>query len=363
MTLDPSNPLSTQFLAEVQASLDRFCDEQRSKWTSLTADRMSLLWDQLDHFLQAGKRIRPAFCYWAYVAVEGSHPTSPGIIDVAASLDLLQGFALIHDDLIDASDTRRGSPSAHRFFEGYHASQSWLGDSEHFGTSSAILLGDLLFAWSVSMVEKADVPPERLARARSYLDEVRTEVLAGQFLDLLIETRPLNPSTLIDDACFVMEFKTAKYTVTRPMMVGAGLALASEHILQGFEIFGAHVGRAFQMRDDLLGLFGDSEVTGKPSGDDLRSGKKTVVIGYALQDASHRDAERLTHMLGNPDLTQDDIDQARQILVDCGAVDRTQRAITQAAEAGIKILDSCHLSSEGHLGLVGLVQACVERSA
>jgi len=363
MRLDPQQPLGEDFRARVEASLDHFFDTQRDRLAQ-TGDRLNLVWDQVRHFARGGKRLRPAFCYWGYVAAAGAADEPPNaVMDIAASLDLLHLSALMHDDVIDSSDTRRGGPAAHRFFEAYHREQDWQGDSERFGLSAAILLGDLLFAWSMSMVEQASIAGDRLKRARPYLDAMHSEVLAGQFLDLMHQARPSGRDDLLRDAGLVMDLKTAKYTVARPVQIGAALGLAGEDVQEGLGLFGAHVGHAFQMRDDLLGVFGDPAVTGKPAGDDLREGKKTVVIGYALQQGSPADAEALSRMLGDPGLSEADVDRARQILVESGAVESTERAIVTEASAGMKYLHRLDLSAEGTYALMTLVHACVERSA
>ena len=363
MRLNPHEPLDEDFLNAVQASFDRFFSTQQDLLAP-TGDRLDMVWDQARHFARGGKRMRPAFCYWGYVAVAGAEKEPPqAIMDIAASLDLLHVSALVHDDLIDDSELRRSGPSAHRFFEAYHRDQGWPGDSEHFGRGAAVLLGDLLFAWSVSMVEQASISAERLRRARPYFDAMRTEVVAGQFLDLVHQAKPSQGEDLLNEAGLVMEFKTAKYTVARPVQIGAALGLASDDIQQGLGRFGAHVGHAFQMRDDLLGVFGDPAVTGKPAGDDIRDGKKTVLIGYALRDASPSDALRLTTMLGDPNLTEADIDEARRILTECGAVESTEKAIVSEAAAGMKYIHRLDLSPEGAYALMALMHAAVERAA
>ena len=363
MRFDPQHPLGEDFQAAVQASLDRFFDAQHDLLAQ-TGDRLSLIWDQARHFGQGGKRLRPAFCYWGYVAAASTQDAPPpAIIDISASLDLLHLSALVHDDLIDASDTRRGGPAAHRFFEAYHRAQGWSGDSERFGRSAAILLGDLLFAWSESIIDATGIPAERMKRARPYLDAMRSEVLAGQFLDLIHQAKPSGRAEMLRDAGLVMEFKTAKYTVSRPVQIGAALGLADDGLQQGLGRFGVHVGRAFQMRDDMLGIFGDPAVTGKPAGDDLREGKKTALIGYALAGASDADAAALAGMLGDPDLGEAEIERARYILVESGAVEATEKAIVNEAAAGVQYLNRLDLNPDGAYALMALVHACVERTS
>jgi len=363
MKLDPQQPLNDEFLSDVQASLDHFLDTQRDL-LSQTGDRLDMVWDQVHRLAQGGKRMRPAFCYWGYVAAAGAEKDPPeSVMDIAASLDLLHLSALVHDDLIDESDTRRGAPAAHRYFEAYHKAQGWQGDSRRFGRGAALLMGDLLFAWSGSMVEQATISAERLKRARPYLDAMRSEVVAGQFLDLIHQDKPSQGEEWITEANLVMEFKTARYTVSRPVQVGAALGLAGDDTQQGLSRFGAHVGYAFQMRDDLLGIFGDPAVTGKPAGDDLREGKKTVLVGYALMSAAPDDARLLTSMLGDPSLTETDVGEARRILIESGAVDATEKAIVTEASAGMKFLHRLDLHTEGAYALMALVHAAVERTA
>ena len=363
MRLDPQQPLNDEFRSAVQASLDHFLDTQRDL-LSQTGNRLDMVWDQVQRFAQGGKRLRPAFCYWGYVAAAGAGKEPPqAVMEIASSLDLLHLSALVHDDLIDDSDTRRGGPSAHRYFEAYHRAQGWPGDSDHFGRGAAVLMGDLLFAWSVSMVEQAEISAERLKRARPYLDAMRSEVVAGQFLDLLHQDKPSHGEALVEEAHLVTEFKTARYTVARPVQIGAALGLAGDDTLQGLSRFGAHVGDAFQMRDDLLGIFGDPVVTGKPAGDDLREGKKTVLVGYALNNATPDDAHRLAQMLGDPTLSETDIDEARRILIESGAVDATEKAIVTEASASMKFLHRLDLHAEGTYALMALVHAAVERAA
>ena len=363
MRFDPQQPLGDDFQAAVQSSLDRFFDTQRDLLAA-TGDRLALIWDQARHFAQGGKRLRPAFCYWGYVAAAATADAPPvTIIDIAASLDLLHLSALVHDDLIDASDTRRGGPAAHRFFEARHRAQGWSGDSERFGRSAAILFGDLLFAWSESIIDATGIPADRMKRARPYLDAMRSEVLAGQCLDLIHQAKPSGRVDMLRDAGLVMEFKTAKYTVSRPVQIGAALGLADESVLQGLGRFGVHVGRAFQMRDDLLGVFGDPAVTGKPAGDDLREGKKTALIGYAMAGASESDAAALSRMLGDPDLGTAKIEQARRILIESGAVEATEKAIVNEAAAGVSYLNRLDLNPDGAYALMALAHACVERAA
>jgi len=363
MPFDPNQPLGADFTAVIQARLDRFLQTQADLLAG-AGDGLDLVWRQARRFTRGGKRIRPGFCYWGYVAAAQPEADVPaGVLDVAASLDLLHLSALIHDDLIDSSDRRRGGPSAHREFEAAHRGAGWAGEAGHFGQSAAILLGDLMFAWSVALADQAGLTARAAKRARPYLDAVRAEVLAGQYLDLMQQSQPATGRAGVKSAQLVMEFKTAKYTVARPVQIGAALAGADDATVQGLGRFGTHVGVAFQLRDDLLGVFGDPQVTGKPAGDDLREGKKTVLVAYASRDGEPEDARRLTELLGDPGLTEADVDQAKDILIRSGAVNKTERAIATAVTAGLRYLHQLDLTMAGTSALVSLTHVAVERVA
>ncbi|MBA3528243.1 MAG: polyprenyl synthetase family protein, partial [Propionibacteriaceae bacterium] len=229
--------------------------------------------------LQGGKRLRPAFAVWGYVAADGIPVAGlNALLGAAASLEMLHVSALVHDDVMDSSDLRRGLPAAHRQFEAQHVGSGWLGDPEAFGRAGAILLGDLLLMWSVQMLHCSGLPESTLARALPILEAMRTEVTCGQYLDVVAQAHRLpadssvQPATelALDEASRVVEYKSARYTVQRPCQLGAALGGGDDRLHRALGEYGSPLGRAFQFRDDLLGVFGDSQLTGKPTGDDLR---------------------------------------------------------------------------------------------
>jgi geranylgeranyl diphosphate synthase type I len=356
---DPAAPLSAAFQQGVTEQLEGFLTAQGERLSD-TGDRLDLLWSQARRVVAGGKRMRPAFCYWGCVAAGHGDLAEP-IVRVAASFDLLHAAALIHDDIIDRSDTRRGHPAAHRAFAQAHAARGWSGSSERFGHDVAIVFGDLLLAAAVAMVERSGVAADRLGQARPYLDAARTEVMAGQYLDLLLQAEGSAASAA--DAALVVEFKTAKYTVTRPVQAGAALGWADPATLAGLGRFGSHLGQGYQLVDDLLGLFGDPAATGKPVGDDLREGKRTYLIAAALERARPAAAARLTTYLGNPVLNSDQVAAAQSILVESGAVAATQRRLAQLVEAALAELTGLDLTEPGRTALIALTHAAVDRVA
>ncbi|GAA3691662.1 polyprenyl synthetase family protein [Gordonia hankookensis] len=317
-----------------------------------------------DFVLQGGKRVRPVFAYAGWLAglsssgreLPATGPDSPGAQDalrVAASLELVQACALIHDDIIDRSDTRRGRPTVHRVFERRHIDDGWAGDAAHHGAAAAILLGDLALAWADDMVHghhpgDATVPGETAPRplpasVGRVWSSMRTEVLGGQYLDIVNEA---GGDESVDAAYRVMRFKTAAYTVARPLELGATLASAPASLIGDLRSIGHDLGVAFQLRDDLLGVFGDPDRTGKPSGDDLVAGKRTALLAVGLARAGERDpalAERLRAAVGRP-LTEDEVRTARSILTDVGAVDEIETQISGLLTSALATLGAADMS-------------------
>ena len=253
--------------------------------------------DRLIRYISAGgKRLRPQFLCWGFLAAHpeadrfaAGAPLPTGVLKAAAALELIQACALIHDDIIDRSDTRRGQPSVHRSVQKLHADHGWSGDGEHYGLSSALLLGDLALAWADDLFTDGFLDLDGPAGALDAWRAMRTEVLAGQLLDLRISAdQSGDPEADAADAMIVNRYKTAAYTVERPLHLGAALAGASEATVEALREYGSVIGIGFQLRDDLLGVFGDPAVTGKPAGGDLIEGKRTVLLAMARAQLQSR---------------------------------------------------------------------------
>ena len=241
-----------------------------------------------------GKRLRPAFVYWGHRATGAHH--DPEVLLPAGAVELLHTFALLHDDVMDRSLERRGRAAGHAALADRHRQDDRLGDSDWFGCSAAVLAGDLTFVWADELFESAAIAPDVLARARCVFTTLRAEVIAGQYLDLgLAAARDADEAA----AHKVALLKSARYTVTRPLLIGAALSpsagVAVEEILRSY---GDAVGVAFQMRDDVLGLFGDPATTGKGVLDDLREGKRTLLLLRALRLATPAATGRATRSSG-----------------------------------------------------------------
>ncbi|KQX76146.1 polyprenyl synthetase family protein [Aeromicrobium sp. Root472D3] len=306
------------FTTRVDHTLTRFVEHQRSLFAAMGPD-LDELADAAIAFVGGGKRLRPQFCLAGWL-VAGGDPDEPGIVPAAASLEWLQGSALVHDDLMDGSDTRRGRPAVHRAFEASHRDAGRVGDPAGFGESVAVLLGDLMLSWCDEMFRASDLPT--VPAALAYLDLCKTEVVAGQFLDVVGQTR----ATLsVAEAMRVVRFKSAKYTVERPLHMGAALAGADATMIDALSEVALPLGEAFQLRDDVLGVFGDPAVTGKPAGDDLREGKRTVLVARAHELADEAGRALLTEGLG----TADAVDALATLIRTSGALDAVEADISR----------------------------------
>ena len=320
----------------IDAALTAFLDRQAEVICGIDASLGAYADAVRDFVLRGGKRLRPAFAYWG--ARGAGLADSDALVACVASLEFVQASALMHDDLIDGSDTRRGMPSIHRRFAALHEGEGWSGRPEEFGTAAAILLGDLCLAWSDELLCSAGMPVAAVAAARRDFDLMRTEVSAGQYLDVLSEVRrDVSEAT----AAKVARYKSAKYTIERPMLIGASLAGAPERIRERYSRIGLPLGEAFQLRDDVLGVFGDPAQTGKPAGDDLREGKHTFLIARAWAGADAAQRAALDAGLGNPGLDEAGVERLRAVLMDTGALaDTEQRIESLAAEAEAALEDS-----------------------
>ncbi len=286
--------------------------------------------------MEGGKRLRPEFL-WCGWSAGGGRPDDRGtdaVVTVGAALEFIQACALIHDDIIDRSERRRGGPSMHRAVAKAHADDGLAGDSEHFGVSAALLLGDMALAWADDLFTAGAHSLNAVGRALPIWRAMRTEVLAGQLLDLLVTaSTSSDPVLQASDAMQVNRFKTAAYTVERPLQLGAVLAGADEQVLKALRRYGADIGIAFQLRDDLLGVFGDPAITGKPAGDDLLEGKRTLLLALARSELAGRPL--LTELDSGIGSAEADPGRLAAIIGTTGAVRQIENRITTLVESGL----------------------------
>ncbi len=350
---------------QVQRTLTEHVESRLAECAELDSGFAAAVRELSRFVLGGGKRIRPTFAWWGWRAAGGAAegPAAEAMLRTASSLELIQACALVHDDLIDESDTRRGHPTVHRKFARTHYEERWAGGSAQFGMSAAVLLGDLALAWADDMLHTAGLEPAALVRGLRPWRAMRTEMLAGQYLDVFSQVRG---DETPEAALRVAELKSASYTVARPLQLGAEIAGADQRTLAALENFGHDIGVAFQLRDDLLGVFGDPEVTGKPAGDDLREGKRTLLIAEALQEARAQGDERavaeLRAVLGDPDVSADRIESARSVLVRLGAQTAVEKRIAELTGSAHRTLNSAGLAEPAATRLGELAVAVTDRT-
>ena len=297
-----------------------------------------------DFVLGGGKRIRPLYGWAGFVGAGGSNgPEDPqAVLKAVSALEFIQACALIHDDIIDSSATRRGNPTVHKAVEAAHREANQVGEASHYGTSVAILVGDLALAWADDMIYDSGLSTEALARLRAPWRAMRTEVIGGQLLDISLEASGSEDPQLARN---VNRFKTAAYTIERPLHIGAAIANADATTIEAFRGYGHDIGIAYQLRDDLLGVFGDPSVTGKPAGDDLREGKRTELLSRALSlvDASSPTA---AHTLRQGVGTDDNVAELAAIIESSGAVEEMEDQISDLLDTGLAYITAANLPGE-----------------
>jgi len=238
------------------------------------------------------------------------------ITRASCAVELMQSFLLIHDDVMDRSELRRGRPTLHRWYQTRCAKQ--VRDAEHFGSAMAILAGDLASQWAMLVLSQASFSPDRVARALACYNRIAVDVCYGQVLDMILPQYPLNEARE-EDLWKVMQYKTARYTTEGPLHLGAILAGADAGMLEQLSAYGVPLGVAFQLQDDILGVFGEEAQTGKLAASDLTDGKRTPLLVKAWKRGSERERRVLTQVLGNPAATAEAIEAARRVLEDTGA--------------------------------------------
>jgi geranylgeranyl diphosphate synthase, type I len=334
----------------IDAVLGEFLTERRATLAEAHPVAAGLA-DELMRVIDAGgKRLRPMFCYWGFRA--GGGEDGEPIVRAAASLELLHTFAIIHDDVMDRSALRRGQPAS-------HIQMAAEGDG-HAGVSAAILAGDLALSLSDELFCEAGFPAERFLAGFRWYNRMRTEVVAGQYLDLVASKGPAPAEAMVRR---IARLKSGGYTVEKPLLIGAALAGPAPEIEAALSGFGATLGEAFQLRDDVLGAFGDPAETGKDADGDLREGKRTLLVSRALAACSPKERAFVEAHLGRPDLSAAGADAIRQIMRSSGALDSTLATIEELRVGAVGALAAANITPDVSAALAELADlAAIRRS-
>jgi geranylgeranyl diphosphate synthase, type I len=341
----PAPPSLSLLAGRVDDRLADLFAEEVARWRPVDEALVAPL-VSLQRLVEAGgKRLRPAFCHWAFVGA-GGDGDDPKVVDAGAAFEMLHAFALVHDDVMDGSDTRRGRRSAHLTYADDHAAGGWLGEPRRFGEGAAILIGDLAHVYADRLL--GDVPGE----VAEVWHELRLELNVGQYLDLVGTARADRDRAL---AHRIARYKSGKYTIERPLHVGAALAGRLADLQGPLSAYGDPLGEAFQLRDDVLGAFGDPDRTGTPVGQDLREGKPTPLLAVAAERATAAEGTVLG-LVGGPDVTDLDVARIQQVLVDTGALAQVEELIDVLTTRAIDAIEAADITAESRDELVDLAR-------
>mgnify|MGYP000586332734 CR=1 FL=1 len=348
-----SAPASLLQLAErVTTRLDEFLAAERNRWAGFDSELAHPIDEIRRLVLSGGKRLRPAFCHWGYVGAGGGNADQIDI-DAGAAFELMHAFALFHDDVMDDADARRGQPTTHTVSAEQHAEHGWAGESRRFGEGVAILVGDLAFVYADQLLEEASLEASKI------WNELRIELNIGQYLDILGGVSRTRDVAKADRIC---RYKSGKYTIERPLHLGAVLAAPerADELLPHLSNYGLPLGDAFQMRDDVMGAFGDEAITGKPVGGDLIEGKPTPLLARATRRAT--DAQRaVLELVGDPDMDAETVARVQQVMVETGGLDELEAHISELTESAVTSLDTAPITDLAKTELILLAEFVSQR--
>jgi geranylgeranyl diphosphate synthase type I len=308
-------------------------------------------------FASGGRRLRPLFCHCGWTAA-GGDPNAPAPARAGAALELFHSSALVHDDIADCAPTRRDRRAVHRLFADLHPHREEATAAGRFGTGAAVLVGDLCLAWSDELLQRAAGDGTALHRAAPWISAMRAEAVAGQFLD----GDDSDEGDELDRAWRVVQLKSAACAVQRPLQIGAALAGADEQVLRGFSAFGHSIGAAFQLRDDVLGVFGDPATASRPAIDDLREGKPTVLVALARERADASQGAALDALHGDPHLDDSGAEALRGIIRETGAAEEVAQLVADKRQQALAALEAMRIEPNAQQVLAGLASTATVRA-
>jgi geranylgeranyl diphosphate synthase type I len=358
--MKPGDHIELSTLREsINQALTTFIDGENQYITGIGSELNPVAASLRSFLLDSGKRFRPLFAAVGYLGAGAT--LSPESISALSSLELIHVCALIHDDVMDASDTRRGAPAIHKLFETLHSEKQLSGSASQFGIASAILLGDLALVWAAKMLHESKVDHSSLFAGLEIFNEMQVELMAGQYLDIYEQALA---SESVERSLKVARYKSGKYSIERPLHFGAALAhTGKSELFSIYSAYGLPLGEAFQLRDDLLGVFGDFATTGKPAGDDLREGKRTVLMAMTHERASGAQRETMKELFGRPDIDSAGIATLQSIIIETGAQDHLESLISSLFDQAVAAIDTPRIDSSAQSLLLQMAKIATQRSS
>ena len=353
MSSPAAPPSLAAIAARVEQRLREFLAPEHARWAAFDADLAEPMAEIGRLVLVGGKRLRPAFCHWGFAAA-GGDPADEMVANAGAAFELMHAFALFHDDVMDDAASRRGNPTTHTVFAQHHRDGAWAGEARRFGEGVAILVGDLAFVYSDMLMAGAGTA------AWGIWNELRIELNVGQVLDIIGSVRNERSRHKAEQIC---RYKSGKYTIERPLHLGAVMAAPERaaQLLPALSAYGLPLGDAFQMRDDVMGAFGDAAVTGKPVGGDLREGKPTPLMARAVAAADAAQQQVLA-LVGRADLTDDDVARVQQAIIDSGALADLEATITRLTAEAVAAIERAPIEPGARDELIALATYVSQRT-
>jgi geranylgeranyl diphosphate synthase, type I len=333
----------------VELCLASLLDAEEARWTALAPELADPLQSIRALIMAGGKRLRPAFCHWGFVAAGGDPANDHSVVQAGAAFELLQAFALFHDDVMDGSSTRRGRRTVHLDFADRHANEGWTGEARRFGEGVAILVGDLAFVYADQLLVDAPRPAIEL------WNELRIELNIGQYLDIVGTAANERRRHATER---IARYKSGKYTIERPLHLGAALVASRKQLVElipALSGYGLPLGDAFQLRDDVLGAFGDEATTGKPVGDDLVEGKPTPLLAIATANATAAQLAVL-ETVGRSNLAAHEIGDIQDVIVATGALAELESVIDRLTHEAIEAITTANVAPDARDELVSLAR-------
>ncbi len=351
-----------QYVEKAESEFKKYFKEKVSTAVQITEDEEQeihiprQMMGVYQDFCNGGKKVRGSLIHLGYLCTAGEEVEE--IVKASIAMEIIHAGLLMHDDIMDKDEVRRGSKTIHLCYRDFHRKYLEKGDDDHYGISMAIDLGDIGFVLCFDILSEVDLPSENKIKAINFLSQTLLRTAFGQGLDVTYE---LTENISEEDVMRVHLNKTAHYTISGPLSVGALLAGADQKKLKAIEKFGIPVGIAFQLRDDELGLFSSEETLGKPIGSDVREGKLTVLRIKALENANEEDKEFLEYAYGNRDLTDEEVERVREITKETGALEYSEKISRELVEKGKKHVSEITSDPEHQDTLLNLADFMITR--
>jgi geranylgeranyl diphosphate synthase type I len=350
------NSFAERYSALVEEELAKFLEE---KARSAADERRRRVVEEISRFtLGGGKRLRPLLMILGYAGSKGV--VDNRIVRASISIELVHSYLLMHDDVMDRDEFRRGRPTVWRAFRDLRAEAYGLEEATHYGYSMAIIAGDLAAAYAVQALLRSEFEYDVVLKAVELMQDVIEKTGHGQILDMTLEKEPLS-AVKEEDVLEVHKLKTALYTIDGPLRMGGILARADEDLLRAYTRYAIPVGIAFQLQDDILGVFGDEAIVGKPVDSDIKEGKRTLLVVKAWERATPEQRRVMERVLGNRLASKEEVEVVREIMRSTGALDYVRELALRLAREGSSALDEADVSSDVREVLKDLAKVVVER--